>query len=246
MPLLDHFHPPVSQRRSWEGFHSLWAAALVETLNRDVLADEYFADLQVHIGSQVEVDVATLEESGGPGMQRGGESGATATIAAWAPPAATLVMPVVFPDEIEIQVFSTSAGPTLVAAIELVSPGNKDRPETRRAFAAKCVAYLTRGIGLVVVDIVTNRLANLHNEIVGLLGQGEQFLLSPDQTTYAVAYRAARHADGDQIEVWPAMLAVGEPLPILPLALLNANSVPVDFEETYSQACERSRMPGMK
>jgi len=45
-----------------------------------------------------------------------------------------------------------------VAAIELVSPGNKDRPETCRLFAAKCVAYLTRGIGLVVIDIVTERL----------------------------------------------------------------------------------------
>jgi hypothetical protein len=29
MPLLDHFHPPINQRRSWEGFHGLWAAALV-------------------------------------------------------------------------------------------------------------------------------------------------------------------------------------------------------------------------
>ena len=32
-------------------------------------------------------------------------------------------------------------------AIELASPGNKDRPETRRAFAAKCASYLARGIG---------------------------------------------------------------------------------------------------
>lgn len=60
MPLLDHFHPPISERRNWEGFHGLWASALVERLKRDVLADEYFADMQVHIGSQVEVDVATL------------------------------------------------------------------------------------------------------------------------------------------------------------------------------------------
>ena len=64
MPLLDHFHPPISERRSWEGFHSLWAAAIVEKLNRDILGDEYFADVQVHIGSQVEVDVATLAEHG--------------------------------------------------------------------------------------------------------------------------------------------------------------------------------------
>src|SRR5579883_937339 len=65
MPLLDHFHPPVSERRRWEGFHGLWAAALVEKLNQEVLADEYFADMQVHVGSPVEVDVATLEETSG-------------------------------------------------------------------------------------------------------------------------------------------------------------------------------------
>ena len=46
---------------------------------------------------------------------------------------------------------STVTGATLVAAIELVSPGNKDRPEARLAFAAKCVSYLTRGVGLIVV-----------------------------------------------------------------------------------------------
>src|SRR5690242_16363570 len=124
MPLLDHFHPPVSERRSWEGFHRLWAAALVEKLNRDVLADEYFADMQVPVGSQVEVDIATLEES-----QKEGErsAGTAATLApAWAPPATNLVVPTVFPDDIEVQVFATTTGAALVAAIELVSRANKD------------------------------------------------------------------------------------------------------------------------
>src|ERR1700732_296045 len=108
MPLLDHFHPPVSERRSWEGFHGLWAAALVEKLNRDLLADEYFADMQVHIGSQVEVDIASLEESR-PAAQPG-TGKATMLAAAWAPPATELVMPTVFPDEIEVQVFATVTG----------------------------------------------------------------------------------------------------------------------------------------
>lgn len=31
-------------------------------LKRDMLAEEYFADMHVHIGSQLEIDVATLEE----------------------------------------------------------------------------------------------------------------------------------------------------------------------------------------
>src|SRR6266446_3777629 len=102
MPLLDHFHPPVSERRSWEGFHGLWAAALVEKLNRDVLADEYFADMQVHIGSQVEVDIATLDESKQKPRSSGGA--ATAVAPLWAPPATDLVFPIVFPDDIENQI----------------------------------------------------------------------------------------------------------------------------------------------
>ncbi len=96
-----------------------------------------------------------------------------------------------------------------MAAIELVSPGNKDRREARQAFAAKCVGYLTRGIGLIVVDIVTNRLANLHNEVIGLLGRAEPFLLAPTATTYAVAYRPSRQPSGDQIELWPTAVAAG-------------------------------------
>jgi len=239
MPLLDHFHPPISQRRTWEGFHGLWAAALVENLNNGLLADEYFADMQVHIGSQVEVDIATLDESGG-GRDR---AGSAATLApTWAPPATNLILPIVFPDEIEIQVFATITGATLVAAIEMVSPGNKDRPETRRAFAAKCVSYLTRGIGLIVVDIVTNRLANLHNEVIASLGQREPFLLPNDVPTYAVAYRPSRQASGGQVEIWPRVLSIGQALPILPLALRNDGVIPLDLEASYSEARQRSRL----
>ncbi len=235
MPLLDHFHPPISDRRSWEGFHAMWAAALVENLNQDVLTDEYYADLQVHIGSRVEVDVGTFERANGSGSS-------TATLVqTWAPPATSLVLSTVFPDEIEVQVYSTSSGVTLVGAIELISPGNKDRPETRQAFTAKCLSYLTAGIGVVVVDIVTNRLANLHNELMALLGHGTPFTIVPAATTYAVAYRPSRQSTGDQIEVWARPLTLGQPLPELPLALRNAGVVPIHLEETYSEARERSR-----
>jgi 3-isopropylmalate/(R)-2-methylmalate dehydratase large subunit len=52
------------------------------------------------------------------------------------------------------------------AAVELRSPRNKDRPESRRAFGAKSAAYLQRGIGLITVDIVSSRQFNLHNELI--------------------------------------------------------------------------------
>ena len=79
-----------------------------------------------------------------------------------------------------------------MGAIELVSPVNKDRAEARLAFAAKCVSYLTRGIGLIAVDIVTNHLANLHNEVMRLFGRGEPYLLPTAVATYAVVYRPSR------------------------------------------------------
>src|SRR3954471_23901063 len=202
MPLLDHFHPPVIERRTWEGFHGFWAAALVEQLNGDVLGAEYYADMQVHVGSQVEVDVATLDEARSAAAGRSAGGATTMTVQAWTPAATALVLPTVFPDDIEVQVLSTSTGATLVGAIELVSPGNKDRPESRRAFAAKCAAYLTRGIGVIVVDIVTNRLANLHNETIALLSQESRFRWTPPQPTYAVAYRPSRQPSGDHIELW--------------------------------------------
>jgi hypothetical protein len=235
MPLLDHFHPPVSQRRNWEGFHALWAAAIVETLNRDVLAEEYFADMHVHVGSQVEVDVATLEETQTV-------AGSAAARQEWEPGSPQWELATEFPDEFEVQVFATAAGANLAAAVELVSPGNKDRPETRRAFAAKCVAYLSRGVGVVVVDVVTNRLVNLHNEIVSLLGEVSDCKFAPEESVYAVAYRPVRRDDGDRIEMWPAPLKVGEQLPTLPLALLNSGMVPLDLETTYNEACDRSRL----
>ena len=61
-------------------------------------------------------------------------------------------------------------------------------------------------------------------------------------TIYAVAYRPSRQSSGDQIEIWPKPLRLGQPLPMLPLALRNTETVPVDLEETYSEARDRSRL----
>src|SRR3954453_16131852 len=99
MPLLDHFHPPLSAIRHWESFHASWATGIMATLNRGVLPPGYFAETQVHIGSRVEVDVASFEDE--TSSVEPGESGGGVAVAKWAPPVATLVIPAVFPDEIE-------------------------------------------------------------------------------------------------------------------------------------------------
>lgn len=221
------------------------ASAIADALNARLPAG-YFAEPRVHGAGSVEVDVATFRERPQAARATTDVGGGTATLVApaapagpYAPPAAALEMPAFFPDAIEVLVFSSEGGPTLVAAVELVSPGNKDREGSRTAFAAKCAAYLQRGVRLAVVDVVTSRQANLHNALVELLGVGEAFLLAPEPL-YAVSYCPRRGPEGtpapaDRIEVWPASLAVGQPLPVLPLALDRRQFVPLELDATYAE-----------
>lgn len=240
MPLLDHFRPPLSDLRHWESFHSVWANCVAEALNKGLLPLEYFAEVEVTLGSGIEVDVATFES--GSQARRASVPSATAVLPrTWAPGAPAMVLPAVFPDRIEVLVFQSEAGPRLVGALELVSPGNKDRPEARRAFAAKCSSYLQRGIGLVVVDVVTSRRANLHNELVHLLA-GEGHPAGPEGVLYATAYRPVRRDAREEVEVWHETLTLGGKLPEMPLFLDKGLCLPIDLQTTYAEARARSRL----
>src|SRR5262249_37736948 len=158
------------------------------------------------------------------------------------PPAPVLVVPAIFPGGFEVKVFNVEAGATLVAALELISPRKKDRPESRPAVATKCASHLPGAISLILVDIVTRPHPNLHNEIMHLMELGEALQLPQDANLYAVAYRPVRRNQVDQIEMWPSALAIGQPLPELPLALSGELCVPVDLEGTYAELCRRRRL----
>src|SRR5690348_12706618 len=219
MPLLDHFHPPLYPIRHWESFHGQWAAAIADSLNQHLLPKDYFAEMQVHVGSRVEVDLATLHDQRHSAQETTGNGGVATLVARpWAPPAPAMSFAAIFPDSLEVLVYSTETGATVVAAVELVSPGNKDRAEFRTGFVAKCASYLQQGIGLIIVDIVTNRSGNMHNELVKLLSVGDQFRI-PNDDLYAVGYRPIRRPNDERIDVWPAALGIGKPLPLLPLAI---------------------------
>jgi hypothetical protein len=238
MPLLDHFHPPVVTTHGWSSFHVRWAAALCDALNEQLPAPRYLAEIQVNTGTRIESDVAEFAIDAALGN---GPAGGVA-VQTYAPPAAARSIPIVFPDEIEVQVFDVRQGKVLVAVIELVSPANKDRPEHRRAFAAKSVAYLHRGIGLIVVDIVPERHGNLHHDLFELLQEDSTADLPRDCYLYAVAYRPAQRGESSQVDLWPVPLALGQNLPVLPLALRGAFFVPVELEATYMEARRRSHL----
>jgi hypothetical protein len=242
MPLLDHFRPPLTPVRHWEAFHSAWAGSIADVLNRRLLPDGYFAEEQVSVGGRVEIDVATFADVGD-----GNGAGPTAVATAarpqiWTPPAPALVMPGIHPQRFEVLVYREEGGATLVAAVELISPGNKDRPDARRVFAAKCAALLSQDVGLLILDVVTTRHANLHNELVRLMDRDVSFLLPDESPLYAVAYRPTRRGDDEQIDMWPAGLNVGQKLPLLPLALGQDLAVPLDLEAAYVDACQRRRI----
>jgi hypothetical protein len=148
----------------------------------------------------------------------------------------------VFPDVFEVHVRDEADDRRLVAVIEVVSPGNKDRPETRLAFASKSAAYLQRGIGLVVVDFVTEKHFNLHNELLPLLNLDSRYAMADDCHLYVVSYRPIQRGDASLIDAWPFTLAVGSALPRVPFCLRGFRAIPLDLEALYEDTCRRARI----
>jgi hypothetical protein len=206
-------------------------------LNETLLPEGYFAEEHAHAGARIEIDVATFADEAVPSAARN-VTVATQTYTPPAPP----VVPAAFPDEFEVRVYEAEGGARLVAAIELVSPANKDRDGYRRAFATRCAGYLAQGIAVIVVDVVTNRSGNLHGDILQLLGHGSSTGLPDNTDLYAVAYRPVVRKRAEVIEPWPTVLAVGGELPTLPLALNAELCLPIDLEAAYTAACNRRRL----
>lgn len=240
MPLLDHFHPPLSERRPFESFHTTWASALADMLNQGGLPPGYVALEQVHAGAAIEIDVATFGEEAGTGSNGGGTATIPRTV--WTPATVPLPLPAAFPPRCTVEIISSEGGRTLVAAIELISPGNKDRAVKRRLFAAKCATYLSRGMGLIIVDVVTSRQGNLHHELLDLLGLDATLRMPGEPSIYSVGYRPLQENGEGRIDTWPVALAVGESLPTLPLSLAADQCLPVDLEAAYTEACRRRRV----
>jgi hypothetical protein len=242
VPLLDHFHPPIHPRHAWESFHANWATRITDAL-MDILPHEFRAEEHIHVGPSVEIDVGTFEQTSQPAVPAmNGPSPALLAAPSWTPPAAVHTIPAVFPDTFEVKVFGLRDGLRLVAAIELVSPSNKDRPEERRAFATKCASYLHQGVSLIIMDIVTSYRSNLHNEALRLMEVNAPVAFPADTGLYAVAYRPVLRGGKPEIELWPATFGLGDPLPTLPLRLTGDLFVPVEFEATYQEACRRRRL----
>ena len=245
MPLRDHFRPPLDNQSSWDGFHGGWPMMIVAGLSQK-LPLRYIAAPHIHLGSSIEIDVSTYEEdeADSPASVRGDDGGTGVATAVWAPPRPTLAVATDLPtlDEYEVRVYDTKRGRRLVAAVEIVSPANKDRPEHRRAFVAKCAALLQNHVCVAIVDLVTTRTFNLYSDLMDLFGQIDSSLADGPPPLYAVACRWARTGDVWLLETWTQTLTLGRPLPTLPLWLADNLAVPLELELSYEETCRILRL----
>ena len=214
---------------------------IVQQLLR-VLPEPYVAAPRVQLGSAFEVDVCADERVSN--VRETGEDGPNPMLSPWsaAAPTLTLETELADTDEYEVRVYDTSRNRRLVAAIELISPSNKDRPEARAQFVSKCAALLRQSVSVMLVDVVTIRDFNLYTELLDWVGGRDPALGDLPPATYAAACRWRPVGTRMTFEAWGKPLAVGGTLPLLPLWLSENLAVPLDLEASYEQTCRDLRI----
>jgi hypothetical protein len=212
---------------------------IVQQLVR-TLPDRYIAEPRVHLGSEFEVDIAGYEEVSNDRS----DPADAATSRAWvaARPTLTLETELGDTDEYEVRIYDIQRRRRLVAAVELISPANKDRSKARAQFVSKCAALLRQSVSVVLVDVVTNKNFDLYAQLLEWIGGQDRSLGEVPPATYAAACRWRPIGTRMTLEAWSQPLVVGQPLPVLPLWLSEELAVPLDLEASYEQTCRDLRI----
>jgi hypothetical protein len=218
MPLRDHFRSPVNDRNSWDELHGMWTPTIAQHLF-PLLPDGYSSAPRIRLLTDAGFDHEPF----------------VVDASAVAP---TLTAATEWPaqEEYEVRVYDRRDGKRLVAAVEIVSPANKDWPESRRAFAVKCAAMLQQGVCVSIVDVVTTEPLNLYADIMSLLDLSDPALKPEPPAVYSVCLRP-RKRSRPVLDVWFYPLALGQPLPSLPLWLSEDVAIKLDLEPSYEDAC---------
>ena len=126
----------------------------------------------------------------------------------------------------------------LIAAIEIVSPRNKDRPAARERYLGRYAGYLRQGVHLLLIDVLPRPAGfSFADALAANLGLAQP----PCPAPCAVSYRVGESVpDGTVLALWRRRLQAGQPLPTVPLALGPTQRVPIDLEHTYREAAHRA------
>jgi hypothetical protein len=218
-------------------FHLEWISAIQRALNSGILPAGYYA-LAEQIAGGPQPDVLALERivpADGNGSATGrSPSGGVAL--AEAPPnvrfaaAAPAEKYTLKQRQVSIRHVSDDR---VVALVEILSPGNKDRTDSLRMFVEKAVHFLDAGIHLLILDLFppTSRdPEGIHRSIWSHV-MTDQFQRPSDEPLTAAAY-----VGGLVKRAFVESLAVGRPLPDMPLFLEPELYVIVPLEGTYQTA----------
>lgn len=241
MPILDHLSEEIYNIVDFRSFHNSWAVHIAGDLNKR-LPKGFRATPHAQLGSR-EVDVKTdryltLDEQ-------------EQLISRYQPPTPLITSRATFPiPKIEVFVKDVRRAEQItVGVIEIVSKGNKDRPESRDAFVAKCNNLLSDEISVIIADILAipffngqaaRSTFNLHNQLFRALEITKSHIKeNEEKPLYCTAYRKTFDAEGKPaIDSWAYALKVGDTLPELPLFITYEVAVPVRLEKTYIEVCE--------
>ncbi len=118
----------------------------------------------------------------------------------------------------------------VVAVIEIVSPGNKDGAHALKTFVRKAVEYVRSGIHLLIVDLFPPSKRDpqgIHKAIWDRL-RDDDYAPPADKPLTVVSYSA-----GAAIKAFVEPVAVGDPMPDLPIFLTAERYVLCPLASTY-------------
>jgi hypothetical protein len=232
MPLHDW-----DDDRGWDSIHQLWINALLFWVQ-----DRLPAGYRAYLGSVPGLSIAT--EPGRPDRgvrtwqppQEGTAAAGSEALVEGPQPDFRAVALLRAEPPAAVHIFRQGQ---LVAALELVSPRNKDRPSAREFYRNRYLGYLWSGVHLMLVDVHRRPLG--FSFVEAMAGEVQcQFPvgLPPHAVSWNVG--GPTPEGGQFLDGWYKSLAVGEPLPTLPLALTADRSLLIDLDHTYTEATRRA------
>lgn len=240
MPLFDHFHP-ARQRIPLTSIHSGWIGHLTESLN-EKLPRGFVAVDNTQLGLGFEIDIGVLDDHPFDGSSFNGASSTAVLPRTFVPAPPRRTCAPTYRDNFEVKVYGDKRPDRILAAIELVSPSNKDRPLERAAFVSKCAGLILDGTSVMIVDVVSTPRFNLHHELMVLLEESDTNDAIEAEALYATSYSSIRRGERGELDYWGESLAIGESIPTLPLRIVGDLFVPVDLESTYMETRRGRRL----
>jgi hypothetical protein len=217
-------------------FHNRWIGAIRDHLNDGRLPPNYYA-LAEQVAEGPQPDVIALESGVGDEQDfASSDAGGTVLAVLDHPPKVKYI------EQNEREVYARTAervavyhasGDRIVAFIEIVSPGNKHSQFEMNRFVEKLSDALDRGVHLLVVDLHppgSYDPRGLHAAFWGLRSPDAHGVTN-GQPLGLSAYRVGR-TPGAYFQP----VAVGEPLPDMPIFLTPDHYVNVPLEVTYAES----------